>query len=109
MRYEELPPLSRDEALQRLESADPDVLTTTIAQIALNDGDADFIQDVLARFMQHPAPFVRSVAARCVGDLARRHKQLDRQRIVPLLERLLRDPETADAARDGLEDVDIYS
>ena len=51
---------------------------------------------------------VRGVAGLCFGHLARIHRQLDRDVVLPVLRKLADDPETRGQATDALSDIEIF-
>ncbi|SRR6266498_1933509 len=108
MRYENLPAISRDDAVKALETQDRDTVSRTLVQLALHEKDRPWLEAVLVRFMQNGDPWIRGVAATCAGHVARIHRQLDQKTIRPLLEVLLNDPATARKARDALDDIEIF-
>jgi hypothetical protein len=76
--------------------------------LAMNEKDWRWIQDKCLAFTSHDDATIRSVAATCLGHLARIHKQLDLERVLPRLEALLKDPATAGYAETALDDVNHF-
>jgi hypothetical protein len=108
MKYEEMPPIERDEAIAELESQDTARVSCALVRLALNDPDRAWLEDVLAAHLQSNDTWVRGVAATCAGHVARLHGALDTARMVPLIERLFADPTTMGQAEDALDDIEIY-
>ena len=63
------------------------------------------MQEQLLRFIGHGQREVRWASATCLGDLAMFHRTLNRDRVVPILEQALLDPEIRDAAEMSLSFV----
>ena len=108
MQYEELKPIERDEAAREFVSGDRERVCPALVRIALFDPDRSWIEDNLARFLRDEDPWIRGVAATCVGHVARIHQALDMERLLPLVISLLDDPATAGKAQDALDDIGVY-
>jgi hypothetical protein len=108
MHYEELEPIARAEAAAELGSRDRERVCPALIRIALFDPDRSWIENTLAQFLQDEDPWIRGVAATCVGHVARIHRALDVACLLPLLRNLLDDPATAGKAQDALDDIGVY-
>ena len=106
MNYEELSPISREEADLAL-SRDDDtyVLCQSLLRIALHEPDAVWALEHVGRFLLHPHPEVRAVAVSGVGYVVRIHRAIDVSRILPALYALQADAYVASRVRDTLEDI----
>ena len=108
MKFEQPEPLSRDDLARELGSADPARMTTAIIAAALHDRDQPYVESLIVRFLQHNDPDVRRAAALAAGHVARIHRALSVDRLVPLLERLLSDPQVGGTAQDALDDIRMF-
>jgi hypothetical protein len=108
MRYEEVTPISRDEAFKALATNDRDTVSGALLRLALHEKDRTWVEQLLVQFMQHQDPWVRGVAATCVGHVARIHRQLDHETTLSALKLLLNDPATAGKAQDALDDIEVF-
>ena len=106
--YESIGKLGRSEALTELGSGDRDRVSTALVAIALHEPDRRWVEDQIAAHLLSPDPWVRGLAAVCAGHVARIHRALDTARLVPLIERLLDDPQTQGRADDALSDIQIF-
>jgi hypothetical protein len=106
MHYEELSPISREEAHDAL-SRDDDtyVLCQSLLRIALHEEDWAWVLEHLGRFLLHPNPEVRGVAVSSIGYLVRIHRAIDVSRVLPVLYALQADSYVASRVRDTLEDI----
>ena len=106
MHYEELSPISREDADDAL-SRDDDtyVLCQSLLRIALHDQDWEWALDHIGRFLFHSHPEVRSVAVSSIGYLVRIHRAIDVKRVLPALYALQADSYVAPRVRDTLEDI----
>lgn len=106
--YEKPKCLSKAEAERIFSSADAYSLQGALVSMALNEPDWRWVQEKCLGFTAHPDPGVRALAATCLGHLARIHRQLDLDVVMPRLELLLRDPETAGYAETAIDDVKMF-
>jgi hypothetical protein len=106
MQYEELSPISREDAAEAL-SHDDDTyaLCQSLLRIALHESDWAWALHHLGRFLLHPNPEVRSVAVSSIGYLVRIHRGIDVTPVLPVLYALQADSYVAARVRDTLEDI----
>jgi hypothetical protein len=106
MQYEELSPISQEDAAEAL-SHDDDTyaLCQSLLRIALHEEDWSWALDHLGRFLLHPNPEVRCVAVSSIGYLVRIHRGIDVTRVLPALRALQADSSVAGRVRDTLEDI----
>lgn len=107
--YREPLPMSRTDAKEALRSGDPWRLRETIIRLALHDPDWRWVQGLCLQYLESPDDSVRSVAAISLGHLARIHGTIDRESVVPALERLLDDKEVSGIAGDALDDIGMFA
>ena len=108
MDYEELNPIERAEALLDIDSGDRDRVCTALTRLALHDPDPEWLEGLLMANLGNPDPWVRGVAALCLGHVARIHGRLDLDTVIPSLERLLEDPETEGYASNAMSDIRMF-
>jgi hypothetical protein len=108
LRYEEPRPLTREEAVEILESGDARALCEAIISLSLTEPDWRWVEREALRLTRHDDPDVRSVAATALGHLVRIHGRMDSGEVMSALNRLLSDPQTAGRAEDALSDIQIY-
>jgi hypothetical protein len=108
MQYREITPVDRHEAEAIFDQDDLDIIRLTLLRVAYHEPDYVWAQDCCLRFCNHQDSQVRSVAALCLGHIARIHRQLDLNKVMPVLRRLLTDELTAGRAEDALDDIKRY-
>ena len=110
MKYEPLEPISRKEAKELFARSDRESICRTLVRIAMFEGDRRWAQAQCLRFARHEDAFVRGVAATCLGHLARIHRAIDEDEVIPVVRQLLNDtdPETRGKAEDALSDFSTY-
>jgi hypothetical protein len=108
MKYQTPAPLSRAEINLDLNSGDTLKIANAVISAALHDADLDYVEAIVVRFLSHPDPWVRGVSAVAASHIARIHRALSVNEIVPLIEHLLEDPSTNGKARDALDDIETF-
>jgi hypothetical protein len=85
-------------------------ISQTLVALALHDADWKKVEKYCLEFLEHPDAGVRAVAATCIGHLARIHKTLDLDIVLPALYRHLSDPGqwVAGNADNALSDIEIF-
>jgi hypothetical protein len=107
--YQKLDPIDRDEAEAMLASTNAYAATEAILRLALHDPDGTWVTDRALDLLQSPDADIRAVAATALGHVARIHHAIDRQRVIPALQRLMDNPATAGRAEDALDDIAMFA
>jgi hypothetical protein len=110
MIYEQIEPIDRDQAEKLLTSNRRDAICRTLVSVATFESDRHWAQGQCLKFARHDDPFVRGVAATCLGHLARIHGAIDEDEVMPVVRELLRDsdPGTRGKAQDALSDFSVF-
>ncbi len=109
MRYEAPQPINRSEAERIFAGNDEAAICNALVGVAFYDPDWKWVQTLCLKFLETPdtSKGVRSLAATCLGHVARIHRIIDLDIVVPLLESLLDDPEMGTAG-DALDDIRVF-
>jgi len=107
-KYEEMPPISHAAAEKALKSKNNSDIIRALIRLAMNDSEWRWVQKRCLPFLRHTDPWVRGAAATSLGHLARIHRRLDMDVVIPELERLAIDPEMGGKARDAMDDIRNY-
>jgi HEAT repeat protein len=107
MKFDQPGPHSRELLKRELASNDQSRICRALIAAALHETDRLYVESLIIKFLSHADAYVRGIAALAAGHVARIHGALTVDRIVPLVERLLNDPEpqTRGTAEDALEDI----
>jgi hypothetical protein len=106
MQYEELSPITREEASATLARDDDTyAICQSLLRIALHEEDWGWALDRIVKFLLHPNPEVRGVAVASVGYLVRIHRAIDVSGALPTLRALQADSYVAGRVRDTLQDI----
>jgi len=108
MRYEPIEAMSRQAALVLLALDDGPTRARALLALAYFDEDWRWVQELCLELLTDPDAGMRATAALCIGHLARIHKQLDLDRVLPALHVLQDDPEVGWRAADVIGDIDTY-
>ena len=108
MRYEDVESTSREEAELAFASQDPDRVARALVAAALHDPDWKWVQDWCLRFIDGSDQTVRRIAVTCLGHLARLHRTMDIDRVLPLLNDLRSDEVLAGRVDDALDDIHTF-
>jgi hypothetical protein len=108
MKYDLPQRRTRAELDTDFKSGDAATIATALTSAALQESDRAYVEGLIVQFLQHHDPWVRGVAALAAGHVARIHRALSRKEIVPLIEALLKDPQTNGKAQDALDDIGIF-
>ncbi len=103
-----MPPARRDELERALAEGDDDAVQETIVALTLHDADGTWVQDHCLALKDHPSWQARATAMTCLGHIARIHRSIDIDRVLPPLRSAMSDPRTAGYAEQAIEDIEIY-
>ena len=108
MRLDEVKPISQSEAEAGLASGMPDIICDALIRITYHDPNWHWVQDKCLELASHPDPQVSGLAVTCLGHLARIHRVLDVEKVLPTLRRLQDDPKISGRVADALDDINMY-
>jgi hypothetical protein len=110
MKYEKIEPISKAQAESLLKKDHCETICRTLVRVALFETNRRWAQSQCLRFASHKDSFVRGVAVTCLGHLARIHKVIDEDEVMPVVRKLLQDcdPQTRGKAEDTISDFSIY-
>jgi hypothetical protein len=107
-KYQHITPISRSEAERIIEQGSPEEIALTLVRLAYYDPDWIWVQDSCIALSAHHEKWIRRTCATCFGHLARIHGKLEKQKVMPVLNRLLADPDAKGAAKDAIEDIEVF-
>lgn len=110
MTEERQAPFTNEEIEQAFKHGSARDISETLVTLALYDTDWKKVEKYCLEFLEHQDASIRAVAATCIGHLARIHKTLDLDLVLPALYRHLSDPGkwVAGSADDALSDIQIF-
>jgi hypothetical protein len=108
MLYREVSPITRENAERAFASGNRERICDTLISLAYHDPEWRWVQGHCLHFAKNDSWEVRAIAATCLGHLARIHKILDLEFVLPVLRDLLINPKTKEYADDALNDIMIF-
>ena len=109
MEYRPPQPVSHSDAEAAFAQGDQGRICEVLVGLAFNDPDWRWVETACVRFADRGDAGGRSVALICLSHLARIHRQLDVEVVMPVIVRELEDdPLVAGQAEDALDDLRIF-
>jgi hypothetical protein len=108
MQYEEIDSISRSDAMIPLGSANSRDICNALVRLAFHDPDLRWVQGLCIELAEHSTVEVQSTAILCLGHLARIHRALDLEKVVPLLIDLRKNPLLPGRVDDAMDDIEIF-
>ena len=109
MKYEELPPITPDQLERALAGESPEHAAVALLRMALNDPNWAWAEEKCLAALHDGREPVRAAAITSLGHLARIHRKVSKETVVPELQKFKGDPELGGLARDALEDILIFT
>lgn len=92
-----------------LQSSDSAVATEALMYICFNIDDAEWVQDKCIEIIERDGDVnLRKLAITCIGHVARIYSEINKEKVMPVLERCLKDPTFSGRAEDALQDIEIF-
>ena len=107
LKNQALTPISH-KAAERALKGDEETVSRTLIRLALHDDDPAYVEATCLKFAGDPRVWVRRNCATCFGHLARLHQKLDLDRVMPVLQAMLDDPDVVSYAEASLDDIEIF-
>lgn len=108
MKYAEIPQLTHEQIVRDLLSSDIEISSVALLSASLYGQDRNWIQEKCLTFLDHPDPTMKATAIRCLGHLARIHKKLDIEKVLPAIFRFKDDSYLSGVVEDTLDDIKVY-
>jgi hypothetical protein len=108
VKYQAAVERDREEIEILLRSNDKKDIQDALLSAAYYDPEWKWVQGQCLAFTHHSDQNVRWVAATCLGHLARIHRQLDLELVLPRLTEMRTDPTVKAGADDALEDISFF-
>jgi hypothetical protein len=108
MKYIEVLKRNRSEVESLLRSPDPTDIMAGLLSSAYYDTDWKWVQEECLAHLGHNDRDIRRLSATCLGHVARIHKQLDLELVLPRLLQLKDDPDVGSNVQDALDDIRLF-
>mgnify|MGYP000845725764 FL=1 len=109
MEYHNIPSIDRKTALAIFESNNVEKICHALLSITFYDSDWRWVQEICLKLLASDNHNISSLAATCLGHIARIHKTLDKDRVVSALySKINTCQENKGSIEDALEDIEIF-
>jgi len=108
MKYVEPKEISREDAETAFKSGSPAAICHALVNLTYFEEDWRWVQDLCLRYAQDSDKQIAGAAISCLGHIARIHKKIDREKVVPMLTSFKEDSSLKGRAEDALEDISIF-
>jgi len=108
MKYEDIKPISREEASKYLETGSVEEKSRMLLQLAYHHDDWRWVQSICLEFLEADEVWLKRNAITCFGHLARIHGEIDEGLVRRKLEQLKSDPELEGFIEDTLGDFEVF-
>jgi hypothetical protein len=108
MEYRAVVERDREEIEILLRDGETQGITDALLSAAFYDPEWRWVQGQCLAFSHHSDRNVRWISATCLGHLARIHRQLDLELVLPRLVEMRADSLLSSAAEDALEDIRFF-
>ena len=109
MRYEDVAPVTKDQALVAFASQDANRIVHALLGTAYHESDWEWVQDWCLRFLESTEPAVRNTAITCLGHLARIHKKINKAKVMGALRSHLKDAGCEGRIEDAIDDIEVFA
>jgi hypothetical protein len=108
MLYEEVNPMSREDAELALRGPDPAALVKALLSVTYYDPDRQWVEARCLELLQAPIEMVKHAAITCLGHLARIHGKVDLTIVLPALQAMRNQPSLIGTIDDALDDISMF-
>ena len=106
--YDEIGPISKTDAINVFASGDSRRVVMALLSAAYYIKDWRWVQDNCLRFLNDPDLDVRNVAVTCLSHIARIHGTLEKEKVIPVLNGLVKDPQIGEEVAYTLEEIEWF-
>jgi hypothetical protein len=107
-RFDNPAPIPREQLEKTLASGDGSTVADALIRMALWEPDWRWAEQKTLSALGDSRKEVRVAALQSIGHLARLHRSLNLEIVIPVVTRLLDDPECRGTAADALEDIATF-
>ena len=106
--FHEVRPIGRDAAIEAFATGDAETICHALVAVAFHESDWQWSQERCLELLENEDPNVSSLAAACLGHVARIHKALDKERVVSALRNRMSDDRISGSIEDALDDIEMF-
>ncbi|AUT71492.1 hypothetical protein [Paraburkholderia hospita] len=100
---------SKEELDRLLKSTDKNIVIDALMYLCFNIDDPEWIQDKCIEAIESGKDEdVRGLGITCIGHVARMYSQINRKKVMPVLEHQLSNESLSGRAQDALDDIESF-
>ncbi|WLH33557.1 hypothetical protein PSH79_16620 [Pseudomonas sp. FP2196] len=104
------PSLSHDDAIRLLASGTDANVIAALVSIGLNETDRNWAEDICLKYLNSKTEAVVASAITALGHIARRHGELDTEKVIPALKELKgKYPSVEGIIEDTIDDIEVFT
>ncbi|CAJ0800566.1 hypothetical protein LMG7141_03841 [Ralstonia condita] len=101
---------SKEDIEIMLRSNQSDVVIDALMYLCFNINDPDWIQDkCISAIEVGMNDDIKGLGITCIGHVARMYGKIDKDKVIPILEKKLKDESLSGRVRDALDDIDTFA
>jgi hypothetical protein len=104
--YHEPQSITREEAESSFASGNSEEIASALVSVAFHHADWRWVQDKCLDLARSDIASVRQIAVTCLGHVARIHRKLELEKVLPVLDELSNDHEVH--VGDVLDDIQMF-
>ena len=108
-RYRGLPPTTREEVAEALKGNCFELICARFLGAVVHGEEPQGLTTTCIELLEHPSTEVRRAAVVALGHVARIHRNIDRESVIPRLALLADDAQLSGAAADALDDIATFA
>lgn len=94
----------------QLKSGDKDIAIDALMYLCFNIDDPEWIQDMCIEEIESGKDDdLRGLGITCLGHVARMHSKINRNKVMPVLNRFLNYKSLSGRIQDALDDIDMFA
>ncbi len=106
--YQEVYPIDKATARKIFESGDEEQICHAMVSVAFHEPDWEWAQNKFLELFRQDNISISSLAATCLGHIARIHHQLDKEKVLQAFNSRSDNKDLSGFIRDATDDIEIF-
>jgi hypothetical protein len=107
-KYKNIASIDKVDAERIFASNNVENICDAMLSITFYENDWKWVQDKCLILFQNANPKISSLAATCLGHIARIHRKLEKEKVIKILRERLDDKEISGWIEDALDDIKMF-
>lgn len=108
MHFHKVLPISREKAEIIFKGDNTKKICDALVSVAFYEADWTWVQNICLEFLECGNPILSSLAATCLGHVARVHGMLEKEKVLSALKRYEVDSEIGGFVKDAIADINHF-